>query len=72
MNLSAPTLPERLWRAAEAVSSRYGVPGLKAALRLRGLPGGYPRAPLADAAPEAVAELRRLLDDVSDEAPAAG
>lgn len=68
----ARRLQHRCAPLAEAVSSRYGVPGLKAALRLRGLPGGYPRAPLADAAPEAVAELRRLLDDVSDEAPAAG
>lgn len=33
---------------AQAVTTRYGVPGLKAALRLQGLDAGSPRAPLLE------------------------
>ncbi len=33
---------------AQAVTTRFGVPGLKAAMRLRGLDAGYPRAPLLE------------------------
>ena len=46
---------------ALAVTSRYGVPGLKAALRLQGQ-AGYPRAPLQDVTKEAEEELKELLE----------
>ena len=46
---------------ALAVTSRYGVPGLKAVLRLQGHPAGYPRAPLLDVSNEVMGELEKLL-----------
>jgi 4-hydroxy-2-oxoglutarate aldolase len=46
---------------ALAVTVRYGVPGLKAAMRLRGLPAGYPRAPLLDVGEAAERALEALL-----------
>lgn len=33
---------------AQAVTTRFGVPGLKAAMRLQGIDAGYPRAPLTE------------------------
>lgn len=33
---------------AQAVTTRFGIPGLKAAMRLQGLDAGYPRAPLLE------------------------
>ena len=45
---------------ALAVTSRYGVPGLKAVLRLQGHPAGYPRAPLLDVGGEVTRELEKL------------
>jgi 4-hydroxy-2-oxoglutarate aldolase len=42
---------------AQAVTTRYGIPGLKAAMRLQGTDAGYPRAPLTE------------LSDVSDLEP---
>lgn len=47
---------------ALAVTARFGVSGLKAALRLQGLPAGYPRAPLLDVSGEVMGELARLLE----------
>ncbi len=49
---------------ALAVTKQHGVPGLKAVLRLQGLPGGYPRAPLQDLAPEQKQDLQNLLTDL--------
>ncbi len=46
---------------ALAVTARYGVPGLKAALRLQGRSAGYPRAPLLDVDEEAQRDLGDLL-----------
>ena len=46
---------------ALAVTSRYGVPGLKAALRLQGHTG-YPRAPLQDVNKEVEQELKGVLE----------
>ena len=45
---------------ALAVTSGYGVPGLKAALRLQGRGAGYPRAPLQPLGPGAEATLKAL------------
>ena len=33
---------------AQAVTTRFGIPGLKAAMKLQGLDAGYPRAPLLE------------------------
>jgi 4-hydroxy-2-oxoglutarate aldolase len=47
-----------------AVTRDYGVPGLKAALRLLDVSAGYPRAPLLDVDAEATAQLEKLLKAV--------
>lgn len=44
---------------AQAVTTRYGIPGLKAAMRLQGRDAGYPRAPLEELVD--VSELEPLL-----------
>ncbi len=46
---------------AQAVTNRFGIPGLKAAMRLQGLPAGYPRAPLLEVDDQVRSELERLL-----------
>lgn len=45
----------------DAVTGKYGVPGLKAALDLLGYYGGAPRLPLQPATPAVRDDLRRLL-----------
>jgi 4-hydroxy-2-oxoglutarate aldolase len=47
----------------EALSGGYGVPGLKAALRLLGYDHGDPRVPLPPLAATELPTLRRLLED---------
>lgn len=46
---------------ALAVGARHGIPGLKAAMRLQGLPAGYPREPLQDVTTDVEGELREIL-----------
>lgn len=46
---------------ALAVTNVYGVPGLKAAMRLGGVPAGYPRSPLQDVDGRAESDLAELL-----------
>lgn len=46
---------------ALAITARYGVAGLKAAMRAQGLPAGYPRAPLQDVTEAQAQELATLL-----------
>jgi 4-hydroxy-2-oxoglutarate aldolase len=48
---------------AQAVTTRFGIGGLKAALDLSGYAGGAVRAPLAPPSDEAREEIRRCLDD---------
>lgn len=60
----ARALHLRLLPVARAVTKRFGVPGLKAALDLRGVPCGVPRSPLLPA----TAEVRRELEKVMVEA----
>jgi dihydrodipicolinate synthase/N-acetylneuraminate lyase len=58
---------------ARSVGSTYGVPGLKAALKLIGYTGGSPRPPLRPVSSEVVEIIRRQLDALSiagAEAPA--
>jgi len=47
----------------EALTGGYGVPGLKAALRLLGYDHGDPRPPLPPLAASELPALRRLLED---------
>lgn len=51
---------------ATAVTTTYGVPGLKLAMEIAGLKGGHPRRPLLPAPPAAREELQRLLSQVRE------
>ncbi len=51
----------RLLPLARAVTSRHGVPGLKAALEMLGRPAGVPRAPLRPAGAQARREIGAAL-----------
>lgn len=62
----ARDLQRRILPVAAAVTSGFGVPGLKAALDLAGYKGGAPRPPLAPAPPDAVAAIRATLASVQD------
>lgn len=62
----ARELQRRILPVAAAVTSGFGVPGLKAALDLTGFVGGAPRPPLAPASPEAITSLRATLDAVQE------
>lgn len=57
----ARRLQERLAPLARLVGPTYGVPGLKAALRLAGCDAGVPRPPLAPVPEAGVAALRETL-----------
>jgi 4-hydroxy-2-oxoglutarate aldolase len=57
----ARTLQRRLVPVARLISGRYGVPGLKAALALRGWDVGPPRPPLSPVTAAAAAELTNAL-----------
>lgn len=57
----ALALQRRIARLAQAVGSRFGVPGLKAALDLMGYTGGAPRGPLLPAPPDAILVIRQEL-----------
>lgn len=62
----ARDLQRRILPVAAAVTSGFGVPGLKAALDLTGFTGGSPRPPLAPASAEAVASIRLMLEPVQE------
>ena len=53
---------QRLTPLARAVTTGFGIAGLKAAMDLSGLTGGEPRPPLAPLAREGVEKIRSLLD----------
>jgi 4-hydroxy-2-oxoglutarate aldolase len=59
----ARELQRRLTPVARAVTVRYGIGGLKAALDLLGFVGGAVRAPLQSAGEEARGEIARLLSE---------
>jgi 4-hydroxy-2-oxoglutarate aldolase len=59
----ARELQRKLTPLALAVTKRYGIGGLKAALDLSGFAGGRVRAPLEDAGEEARREIARLLEE---------
>ena len=54
---------QRLTPLARAVTTGFGIAGLKQAMTLSGLDGGDPRAPLMPLNPDAIDKLRTLLDD---------
>jgi dihydrodipicolinate synthase/N-acetylneuraminate lyase len=57
----ARALQQRLIPVARLISQTYGVPGLKAALKVVGCDVGRPRSPLAPAPETAVAALTQAL-----------
>ena len=52
----------RIMRAAQLVTVKYGVPGLKYAMDLNGYYGGPPRLPLTVITPEAKKEIEQAFD----------
>ncbi len=61
----ARALHLRLLPAARAVTSQFGVPGLKAALEMLGRPAGFPRRPLLALGAGPREEVRRILAEAS-------
>jgi 4-hydroxy-2-oxoglutarate aldolase len=59
----AAGLQSRLTPLAAAVTTRFGIGGLKAALEMKGYVGGAVRAPLGAPEDEARAEIRRCLQE---------
>ena len=56
-------LQQKLTPLATAVTTRFGIGGLKAALDLAGYRGGEVRAPLQAPGESARTEIAKLLDD---------
>lgn len=52
----------RIIRAAQAVTTRYGIPGLKYAMDLNGYYGGPVRSPLTPAGPQAQQEIEKAFE----------
>jgi len=65
----AAKLQSRLTPLAQAVTTRFGIGGLKAALEMAGYVGGSVRAPLRAPNDEARAEIRRCLEEAEYEPP---
>ena len=61
---TALTLQRRSNALSYAVTRDFGVPGLKAAMRLRGVSGGYPRAPLLDVDAATIRKLEVMLEEI--------
>ena len=61
----ARDLQKKLLPVARAVTTRYGIGGLKYALDLRGLIGGHVRAPLTMPDEEARAEIARIVEEAA-------
>lgn len=64
--VTARDLQRRILPIAQAVTSGFGVAGLKTALELTGYVGGPPRLPLLPAPPEAAAVIRHALAPVAE------
>lgn len=62
----ALALQQRLTPLARAVTTGFGIAGLKAAMDLSGLTGGLPRPPLGPLPPDAIERIRVLLHDTAD------
>lgn len=59
----ARALSQRLMRLNAAITSKYGIGGLKAAMEMAGLYGGEPRLPLQGPGSAARAEIRQILQN---------
>jgi 4-hydroxy-2-oxoglutarate aldolase len=62
----ALAIQQRLTPLARAVTTGFGIAGLKAAMDLSELTGGDPRPPLAPLAADALHKIRTLLNDTAD------
>jgi 4-hydroxy-2-oxoglutarate aldolase len=62
---SAAELQQRASRAAQAVTTRYGVAGLKYAMDLRGYYGGNPRLPLLPVGEDAKSEIAEAFEGIN-------
>ena len=58
----ARALQRRITPLGRAVTTTYGIPGLKAALEMSGFTGGEPRPPLSPLPADAAEKIRTLLD----------
>ena len=56
-------LQSRLLPVSDALTRRFGVPGLKAALDSKGMRGGPCRSPLLPVSEEVKKEIMSILDD---------
>lgn len=65
-NERASSLQTKLTPLAQAVTTRFGIGGLKAALEMKGYVGGTVRAPLRAPDNEAREEIRRCLDEAEE------
>ena len=65
----ALSLQTKLTPLAQAVTTRFGIGGLKAALEMKGYVGGSVRAPLAQPSDEAREEIRRCLEELAAKTP---
>jgi len=54
----------RIARAAQLVTTKYGIPGLKYAMDLNGYYGGPPRLPLTPITPEAQREIAQAFEGI--------
>lgn len=63
---TALNLQRRSNALSYAVTRDFGVAGLKAAMRLRGVSGGYPRAPLLDVDAATMTKLEVMLEDIRE------
>src|SRR5258708_12969740 len=59
----------RIIRAAQLVTTKYGVPGLKLAMELNGYYGGPPRLPLTVIGPQARLETQPAFNRLKGESP---
>jgi 4-hydroxy-2-oxoglutarate aldolase len=62
----ASRLQAKLTPLAQAVTTRFGIGGLKAALEMKGYVGGSVRAPLVQPSNEAREEIRRCLENAQE------
>lgn len=62
----ALAIQQRLMPLARAVTTGFGIAGLKAAMDLSNLTGGDPRPPLVPLAADALHKIRTLLHDTAD------
>jgi 4-hydroxy-2-oxoglutarate aldolase len=62
----AAALQEKLTPLARAVTTRYGIGGLKTAMEMAGYVGGAVREPLQRPSEVAIAEITRLLDEANN------